>query len=100
MSVYDAFGKMGSNVEGGNTNQPGLLKECRSAHGPTFSGQYCQVFLRQVTTTTNIIVGDKMSSGQADLIFNKVFLFFLLPYREQSSTLWVFVFLTPAGKQM
>uniref|UniRef100_A0A3Q3VMK2 Uncharacterized protein n=1 Tax=Mola mola TaxID=94237 RepID=A0A3Q3VMK2_MOLML len=46
---YDAFGKMGSNVEGGNTNQPGLLQQCRSAHGPTFSGQYCQVFLRQGT---------------------------------------------------
>ncbi|KAM7392714.1 hypothetical protein PAMA_007710 [Pampus argenteus] len=45
--MYDAFGKMGSNVEGGNTNQPGLLQQCRSAHGPTFSGQYCQVFLRQ-----------------------------------------------------
>lgn len=55
-SVYDSFGKMGSNVEGGNTNQPGLLQQCRSAHGPTFSGQYCQVFLRQVTTnmTMNI----------------------------------------------
>uniref|UniRef100_A0A8C4H3T9 O-acyltransferase like n=1 Tax=Dicentrarchus labrax TaxID=13489 RepID=A0A8C4H3T9_DICLA len=38
---------MGSNVEGGNTNQPGLLQQCRSAHSPTFSGQYCQVFLRQ-----------------------------------------------------
>uniref|UniRef100_A0A3Q3VMJ8 Nose resistant-to-fluoxetine protein N-terminal domain-containing protein n=1 Tax=Mola mola TaxID=94237 RepID=A0A3Q3VMJ8_MOLML len=47
--MYDAFGKMGSNVEGGNTNQPGLLQQCRSAHGPTFSGQYCQVFLRQGT---------------------------------------------------
>ncbi|XP_068191349.1 O-acyltransferase like protein [Antennarius striatus] len=38
---------MGSNVEGGNANQPGLLQQCRSAHGPAFSGQYCQVFLRQ-----------------------------------------------------
>ncbi|XP_044030923.1 O-acyltransferase like protein isoform X1 [Siniperca chuatsi] len=47
--MYDAFGKMGSNVEGGNANQPGLLQQCRSAHGPTFSGQYCQVFLRQGT---------------------------------------------------
>ncbi|KAI3362236.1 hypothetical protein L3Q82_012560, partial [Scortum barcoo] len=45
--MYDAFGKMGSNVEGGNVNQPGLLQQCHSAHGPTFSGQYCEVFLRQ-----------------------------------------------------
>ncbi|XP_005456362.3 O-acyltransferase like protein isoform X1 [Oreochromis niloticus] len=45
--MYDAFGKVGSNVVGGNTNQPGLLQQCRSAHGPSFSGQYCQVFLRQ-----------------------------------------------------
>uniref|UniRef100_A0A3B4UWV0 O-acyltransferase like protein-like n=1 Tax=Seriola dumerili TaxID=41447 RepID=A0A3B4UWV0_SERDU len=45
--LYDAFGKMGSNVEGGNVNQPGSLQRCHSAHSPTFSGQYCQVFLRQ-----------------------------------------------------
>ncbi|XP_042364974.1 O-acyltransferase like protein isoform X1 [Plectropomus leopardus] len=45
--MYDAFGKVGSNVKGGNANQPGLLQQCRSAHGPAFSGQYCQVFLRQ-----------------------------------------------------
>ncbi|XP_028318990.1 O-acyltransferase like protein [Gouania willdenowi] len=47
VDMYDAFGKMGSNIEGGNANQPGLLQQCRSAHGPSFSGQYCQVFLRQ-----------------------------------------------------
>ncbi|XP_069026572.1 O-acyltransferase like protein [Embiotoca jacksoni] len=47
--MYDAFGKMGSNVEGGNANRPGLLQQCRSAHGPSFSGQYCQVFLKQGT---------------------------------------------------
>ncbi|KAM9734741.1 O-acyltransferase like protein [Menidia menidia] len=45
--MYDAFGKMGSNVEGGNINQPGLLQQCRSTAGPSFSGQYCQVFLKQ-----------------------------------------------------
>uniref|UniRef100_A0A8C6TB82 O-acyltransferase like n=1 Tax=Neogobius melanostomus TaxID=47308 RepID=A0A8C6TB82_9GOBI len=45
--MYDAFGKMGSNVKGGNTDQPGLLQECRSAQAPSFSGQYCQVFLQQ-----------------------------------------------------
>ncbi|KAM9841655.1 O-acyltransferase like protein [Aulostomus maculatus] len=47
--MFDAFGKTGSNVEGGNTNRPGLLQQCRSARGPTFSGRYCQVFLRQGT---------------------------------------------------
>ncbi|XP_028274323.1 O-acyltransferase like protein [Parambassis ranga] len=47
--MYDAFGKMGSNVEGGNTNEPGLLQQCRSTRGPGFTGQYCQVFLRQGT---------------------------------------------------
>ncbi|KAF7670418.1 hypothetical protein LDENG_00124730 [Lucifuga dentata] len=45
--MYDAFGKLGSNVEGGNTNRPGLLQQCRSAHAPSFSGQYCQVMLKQ-----------------------------------------------------
>ncbi|XP_057674837.1 O-acyltransferase like protein [Corythoichthys intestinalis] len=45
--MYDAFGKQGSNVEGGNANRPGLLQQCRSAHSPSFSGQYCQVFLKQ-----------------------------------------------------
>ncbi|XP_047425961.1 O-acyltransferase like protein isoform X2 [Mugil cephalus] len=47
--MYDAFGKMGSNVKGGNANRPGLLQQCSSARGPSFSGQYCQVFLRQGT---------------------------------------------------
>ncbi|XP_061658016.1 O-acyltransferase like protein [Syngnathoides biaculeatus] len=45
--MYDAFGKQGSNVKGGNANQPGQLQQCRSAHNPSFSGQYCQVFLKQ-----------------------------------------------------
>lgn len=43
---------MGSNVKGGNENQPGSLQQCRSVHGPTFSGQYCKVSLKQVKTTT------------------------------------------------
>ncbi|XP_062268351.1 O-acyltransferase like protein-like isoform X2 [Platichthys flesus] len=47
--MYDAFGKMGSNVEGGNVNQPGSRQQCQSSHGSTFSGQYCQVFLQQET---------------------------------------------------
>ncbi|XP_077353357.1 O-acyltransferase like protein [Festucalex cinctus] len=47
--MYDAFGKLGSNVEGGNANRPGLLQQCQSARSPAFSGQYCQVFLKQGT---------------------------------------------------
>ena len=50
LSVYDAFGKMGSGVTGGNVNMPGSLQECLSVRGPAFSGQYCQVFLKQVDT--------------------------------------------------
>ncbi|XP_067106361.1 O-acyltransferase like protein [Osmerus mordax] len=45
--MYDAFGKIGSDVKGGNTNRPGSLQECLSVQGPSFSGQYCQVFLKQ-----------------------------------------------------
>ncbi|XP_056146393.1 O-acyltransferase like protein [Lampris incognitus] len=45
--MYDAFGKMGSDVKGGNVNQPGSLQECLSVHAPSFAGQYCQVFLKQ-----------------------------------------------------
>ncbi|CAL8317674.1 unnamed protein product [Lota lota] len=45
--MYDAFGKMGSDVAGGNVNMPGSLQECVSVRGPAFSGQYCQVFLKQ-----------------------------------------------------
>ncbi|XP_034403137.1 O-acyltransferase like protein [Cyclopterus lumpus] len=65
--MYDAFGKMGSNVKGGNANQPGLLQQCRSAHGTAFSGQYCQVFLRQekVQYFVGICVPD--SCGEDDV---------------------------------
>ncbi|KAM9820949.1 O-acyltransferase like protein-like [Neosynchiropus ocellatus] len=45
--MFDSFGKMGSNVRGGNLNRAGLMSECRSVHTPSFSGQYCQVFLTQ-----------------------------------------------------
>ncbi|CAL8341046.1 unnamed protein product [Arctogadus glacialis] len=45
--MYDAFGKMGSDVAGGNVNMPGSQQECLSVRGPAFSGQYCQVFLKQ-----------------------------------------------------
>ncbi|XP_018918524.2 O-acyltransferase like protein [Cyprinus carpio] len=47
VSMYDAFGKIGSDVEGGNVNRPGSLRECLSVEGPEFRGQYCQVFLKQ-----------------------------------------------------
>nr|XP_055036277.1 O-acyltransferase like protein isoform X1 [Misgurnus anguillicaudatus] len=49
VQMYDAFGKIGSDVEGGNVNRPGSLRECLSVRGPDFGGQYCQVFLKQDT---------------------------------------------------
>lgn len=52
--MYDAFGKMGSDVEGGNVNRPGSLRECLSVEGPDFRGQYCQVFLKQVQSHKHI----------------------------------------------
>ncbi|KAK7143216.1 hypothetical protein R3I93_014396 [Phoxinus phoxinus] len=45
--MYDAFGKIGSDVVGGNVNRPGSQRECLSVEGPEFRGQYCQVFLKQ-----------------------------------------------------
>uniref|UniRef100_UPI0037E86879 O-acyltransferase like protein n=1 Tax=Semicossyphus pulcher TaxID=241346 RepID=UPI0037E86879 len=65
--MYDSFGKMGSNFEGGNANQPGLLQQCRSAHGPTFSGQYCQVFLRQGTAQYFVGTCVPDSCGEEDV---------------------------------
>ncbi|KAM8827474.1 O-acyltransferase like protein isoform 2-T2 [Spinachia spinachia] len=65
--MYDAFGKMGSNVKGGNANQPGLLQQCRSAHGPVFSGQYCQVFLRQETLQYFVGICLPDSCGEDDV---------------------------------
>ncbi|XP_035857802.1 O-acyltransferase like protein-like [Sander lucioperca] len=56
---------MGSNVKGGNVNQPGLLQECRSAHGPAFSGQYCQVFFNKPQHFVGICVPD--SCGEDDV---------------------------------
>ncbi|XP_041825612.1 O-acyltransferase like protein isoform X2 [Melanotaenia boesemani] len=65
--MYDAYGKMGSNVKGGNINQPGLLQQCRSSTSPSFSGQYCQVFLRQgeIQYFVGICVPD--SCGEEDV---------------------------------
>ncbi|XP_071754399.1 O-acyltransferase like protein-like [Centroberyx gerrardi] len=65
--MYDAFGKIGSNVDGGNVNRPGSLQECQSARGPTFSGQYCRVSLKQdmVNYFVGICVPD--SCGEEDV---------------------------------
>uniref|UniRef100_A0A672YYK5 O-acyltransferase like n=1 Tax=Sphaeramia orbicularis TaxID=375764 RepID=A0A672YYK5_9TELE len=65
--MYDAFGKMGSNVEGGNANRPGLLLQCRSARAPTFSGRYCQVFLRQGTLQYFVGICVPDSCGEEDV---------------------------------
>lgn len=54
VSVYDAFGKMGSDVKGGNENQPGSVQQCRSVCAPTFSGRYCKVSLKQVIAGKSI----------------------------------------------
>ncbi|GLD55444.1 nose resistant to fluoxetine protein 6-like protein [Lates japonicus] len=58
---------MGSDVEGGNVNQPGSQQQCRSAHGPTFSGQYCQVFLRQGTVQYFVGICVPDSCGEEDV---------------------------------
>ncbi|XP_030004245.1 O-acyltransferase like protein [Sphaeramia orbicularis] len=74
--MYDAFGKMGSNVEGGNANRPGLLLQCRSARAPTFSGRYCQVFLRQGTLQYFVGICVPDSCGEEDvqvLVLNDIF---------------------------
>ncbi|XP_018517863.2 O-acyltransferase like protein [Lates calcarifer] len=65
--MYDAYGKMGSDVEGGNVNQPGSQQQCRSAHGPTFSGQYCQVFLQQGTVQYFVGICVPDSCGEEDV---------------------------------
>ncbi|XP_063745918.1 O-acyltransferase like protein [Eleginops maclovinus] len=67
VQMYDAFGKMGSNVKGGNANQPGLLQECQSAHGPTFSAQYCEVFLKQGTVQYFVGMCVPDSCGEEDV---------------------------------
>ncbi|KAG5834608.1 O-acyltransferase like protein [Anguilla anguilla] len=45
--MYDAFGRIGSDIESGNVNRPGSREECQLASGPGFRGQYCQVFIKQ-----------------------------------------------------
>ncbi|KAM9820947.1 O-acyltransferase like protein-like [Neosynchiropus ocellatus] len=69
-TVYDSFGKMGSNMVGGNVNQPGLMSECRSAHAPSFSGLYCQVSLTQgkVFYFVGICVPDSCEDTDAHML--------------------------------
>ncbi|KAF3849194.1 hypothetical protein F7725_015691 [Dissostichus mawsoni] len=67
VQMYDAFGKMGSNVKGGNANRPGLLQQCRSAHGPSFSAQYCEVFLKQGTVQYFVGICVPESCGEEDV---------------------------------
>ncbi|XP_053730346.1 O-acyltransferase like protein-like [Synchiropus splendidus] len=68
--MYDSYGKMGSNMVGGNVNQPGLMSECRSAHTPSFSGQYCKVSLTQgkVFYFVGICVPDSCEDTDAHML--------------------------------
>ncbi|CAB1435183.1 unnamed protein product [Pleuronectes platessa] len=61
---------MGSNVEGGNVNQPGSQQQCQSAHGSTFSGQYCQVFRQQETVRyfVGICVPDSCKEEDVEML--------------------------------
>ncbi|XP_076027890.1 O-acyltransferase like protein [Genypterus blacodes] len=61
---------MGSNVEGGNTNRPGMLQQCQSARAPAFSGQYCQVFLKQATVQyfVGICVPDSCEEEEVQML--------------------------------
>lgn len=73
LKVYDSFGKMGSSVKDGNVNQPGSLQQCRSAIGPGFSAQYCQVFLKQVNSLT-YFYGQHMLRLRENKMFFRLFL--------------------------
>ncbi|KAM9820673.1 O-acyltransferase like protein-like [Neosynchiropus ocellatus] len=68
--MFDSFGKMGSDVYGGNINQPGSIKECRSVQTASFSGQYCQVFLSQGTAVyfVGLCVPDTCSETQVYML--------------------------------
>ncbi|KAM3863986.1 O-acyltransferase like protein [Diretmus argenteus] len=74
--MYDAFGKMGSDVDGGNTNRPGSREECQSVRGPVFSGQYCQAFFQQdrVLYFVGICVPDSCGEEEVQiLVHNETF---------------------------
>ncbi|XP_077053559.1 O-acyltransferase like protein [Siphateles boraxobius] len=68
--MYDAFGKIGSDVEGGNVNRPGSQRECLSVEGPEFRGQYCQVFLKQdrVEYFVGVCVPDSCSESDVQTL--------------------------------
>ncbi|XP_056875368.1 O-acyltransferase like protein isoform X3 [Takifugu flavidus] len=68
--MYDAFGKMGSNVKGGNEDQPGSVQQCRSAHAPNFSAHYCKVSLKQgpVEYFEGICVPDSCSEDELETL--------------------------------
>uniref|UniRef100_A0A673LBY9 Nose resistant to fluoxetine protein 6-like n=1 Tax=Sinocyclocheilus rhinocerous TaxID=307959 RepID=A0A673LBY9_9TELE len=73
--MYNAFGKVGSDVEGGNVNRPGSLRECLSVEGPEFRGQYCQVFLKQdrVEYFVGVCVPDSCTESEVQtLVFYAV----------------------------
>nr|XP_021324686.1 O-acyltransferase like protein [Danio rerio] len=74
--MYDAFGKIGSDVEGGNVNRPGSLRECLSVEGPGFRGQYCQVFLKQdkVEYFVGVCVPDSCTDSEVQtLVIHEAF---------------------------
>ncbi|XP_058473472.1 O-acyltransferase like protein-like [Solea solea] len=67
--MHNASGRIGGNVTGGDVNQTGSLDHCRSAHGPTFSGQYCQAFLSQGTIQHVVGVCVPDSCSEEDVHF-------------------------------
>ncbi|MFT7815413.1 nose resistant to fluoxetine protein 6-like [Arapaima gigas] len=74
--MYDAFGKMGSDVVGGNVNRPGSLEECLLVRGPHFNGRYCQVFIKQepVQYFVGICVPDSCQEDEVQtLVVHEIF---------------------------
>ncbi|XP_006627273.1 O-acyltransferase like protein isoform X1 [Lepisosteus oculatus] len=68
--MYDAFGKIGSDFTGGNINRPGSARECLLAQAHNFSGQYCQVILKQEQTKyfVGICVPDSCSEAEVQTL--------------------------------
>lgn len=95
--VYDSYGKLGSNVKGGNVNQAGTLQQCHSAHAATFSGQYCQVFLRQVKINKFVKNNIKKQVQTQNKLRSSTT--FFCQCRKQSTILLLSVSLTPVAKR-